>query len=194
MGVQPTRGVGTNRRPLLKKDIETAQLHTKSAAEAARYLHVNYSTYKKYARLYGIFEQHKNQFGKGISRQKKKGVFGLDDILAGKYPTYDRGKLKERLIRAGYLPQRCDLCGYEKQRFLDGRSPLVLQNRDGNPNNLLLENLQLICYNCYYCTTGKVANRDLLNPGVYDRDLLDTQQLTTDDITSLQDEMWQDSE
>jgi hypothetical protein len=149
MGVNPSRGIGHSFRPLLQSDIERAQMNTRSAMEAARYLNVDYKTYKKYAKMYGLHDKHINQSGRGISRKKKTGVFGLDEILAGKHPNYDHTKLKERLIRAGYIAESCSLCGFDKKREIDGRAPLVLHCKDGNKRNLHLENLELRCYNCF---------------------------------------------
>lgn len=188
MGVNPLRGVGPSKRPLLESDIKRAQENTRSASEAARFLHVDYKTYKKYAKMYGLFEQHKNPTGKGIARVKKRGKFGLDDILSGKHPTYDKTRLKERIIRAGYLAEECALCGYNKKRELDGRCPLILHCVDGNEHNLKLDNLQLRCFNCSYLTTGRVSAKHIMNPGVYDQDLLDTG-ITMDEIERIQNEM-----
>lgn len=148
MAVQPTRGKGRSRRPLEKSDILTAQAQTKSAAEAARYLRVNYMTYKRYAQMYGIFEQHKNTSGKGIHKRKYEGKFGLDEILANQHPTYDRTKLKRRLIQAGMLREECALCKFSERRILDGQVPLVLHTIE-DPDDLRLKNLRLLCYNCF---------------------------------------------
>lgn len=194
-GAQPNRGIGPNRRPLLSRDILTAQENSRSAAEAARYLKVNYSTYRKYAVLYDLFKNHTNKTGKGIPRKKMKGVFGLDSILAGEHPTYDRGKLKERIIRAGKLPERCNLCGFNEKRIFDGRCPLVLHSKDGDNHNLTLDNLELRCYNCSYLTTGTVSVKSeskTLNAGVFDNDLMETQELSPDELDQLRDEMWSD--
>lgn len=190
MGVQPNRGTGASRRPLLRRDIEIAQANTRSGHEAARYLKVNYGTYRKYAKMYGLFEQHINSSGRGISRKKTKGLFGLDSILAGEHPNYDRGKLKERLINAGYLSESCSLCGFNEKRIVDGRCPLVLHTRDGS-ENLNLDNLELRCYNCTYLTTGRVADRSLLTPASLSADMM-ANGLTMDDIAEMQDELMQD--
>ena len=48
------RGVGA--RPLLESQIKAAQEKSQSAFEAARTLGVSYNKYKKYAKLYVIFE------------------------------------------------------------------------------------------------------------------------------------------
>ena len=53
---------------LSKEQIVAAQGKTLSNMAAARYLHVSYQHYKKYAKLYNIFESHKNQCGKGIPK------------------------------------------------------------------------------------------------------------------------------
>ena len=60
------RGVGA--KPLLESQIRAVQSKSKSAFEAARKLGVSYNTYKKYARLYGIFDDLKNPAGVGIKR------------------------------------------------------------------------------------------------------------------------------
>jgi hypothetical protein len=60
---------------LLQRDIERAQRETRSHAEAARFLNVAFTTYKKYARAYGLYDtDHKNPSGKGISKLKSKGT------------------------------------------------------------------------------------------------------------------------
>ena len=40
--------------------IEDAQSQTKSNMAAARWLGVSYLTYRKYAKMYGLFEKHLN--------------------------------------------------------------------------------------------------------------------------------------
>ena len=61
-------------KPLSKELIMAAVNKTKSNRAAARYLNVSYIHYKKWAKLYeskthdNLFEQHKNQSGKGIPK------------------------------------------------------------------------------------------------------------------------------
>jgi hypothetical protein len=62
------RGIGA--RPLLESEIKDAQSKSRSAFEAARSLGVSYNTYKKYAQLYGIFENLKNPYGICIEKAK----------------------------------------------------------------------------------------------------------------------------
>jgi hypothetical protein len=194
MTIDPKRVKGQSRRPLLFKDIQYAQSQTKSHAEAARYLHVSFGTYKRWATAYELYEnEQKNAAGKGVSKQRTKGLFGLDEILAGKHPNYDRYKLKERLIRSGYLTASCELCGHTKTRP-DGRGPFVLQYRNGNTLDLAINNLYVLCYNCTYLTTGRVAlNADgsVFSEGSYSQDQIDV--LGDDEMEALRQEL-QDSQ
>jgi hypothetical protein len=188
MGLDPT-GKSGRRRPLLRRDIESAQLQTKSGNAAANYLNVSFPTYKKYAKMYDLYEHHKNMFGKGISRPKMHGTFGLDAILAGEYPHYDRTKLKIRLIKAAYLPEECSLCTFNQKRHIDGKCPLVLHSKDGNQQNWKLENLELRCYNCTFLTTGSILAKDPLANVDISQDLILTGKVTMDEITAIQDEI-----
>ncbi len=190
MSMDPKRVSGTPRRPLLFKDIQYAQSQTKSHAEAARYLNISFTTYKRWAKLYELYDNdHKNAAGKGVSKQRTKGLFGLDEILSGKHPNYDRGKLKERLIRSQYLTASCHLCGHTKTRP-DGRGPFILHYHDGNTLNLNITNLYLLCYNCTYLTTGRVAlnaTESMFNPGAFSQDQIDV--LGEDEMNELREEL-----
>lgn len=191
MGIDPKKVSGLIRRPLLHRDIQYAQSQTKSHAEAARYLNVSFTTYKRWARMYDLYEnEHKNAAGKGVTKHRTKGLFGLDEILAGKHPNYDRGKLKERLIAAGYLKAECDLCGHTETRP-DGKGPFVLHYRSGNTKDLSLDNLALRCYNCTYLTTGVVAigpsNNAAFGAGSFSQDVVNV--LGKEELESLRDEL-----
>ncbi len=156
-------GGGTNRRPLLKRDIEEAQRKTQSAAEASRYLGVSYTTYKKYAKMYSVHEQHLNPGGKGIPKPHVEGKrFPIKDILDGKHPSYDSRKLKERLIKAGFLDEQCSLCGFKERRILDFKMPIMLVFKDPEAENrFALDNMYLLCFNCAFLTVGNLNN---INP------------------------------
>jgi len=54
--------------PISKADIEFAQSKTKSNMEAARFLGVSYERYKRYAKIYNLFDQHLNQTGVGTAK------------------------------------------------------------------------------------------------------------------------------
>jgi len=148
-------------RPLLENEILEAQDRSRSAAEAARYLRVSYKTYTKYAKMYGIFERLKNPSGTGIQKSRSTENQGtpLKEILAGEKPAYKGWMLKRRLFNSGYKDQKCEICGFDEKRLIDDKSPLKLHYIDGDKTNHKFENLQVICYNCYYLTVGNLVGR-----------------------------------
>lgn len=157
-----THRVNPNKRgshglpPILRVEIEEAQRHTNSNKAAARWLNVSYKRYRKYAQLYGLFEGHLNMEGFGIEKgfSKSPTSIPLKEILAGNHPNYSLAKLKNRLLARKKLDNKCSLCGFHEQRITDGRVPLMLSFKDHNKKNFTLENLQLLCYNCMFLTTG----------------------------------------
>jgi hypothetical protein len=142
--------------PLLRKDIETAQQHTNSNRQAAKWLGVGYGRYKKYAQLYGLYDRHNNPHGIGSAKgfAMRPTSIPLREILNNQHPTYSISKLKNRLIARKKLDERCNLCGFEERRFTDKKMPLILNFKDGNRQNMHLENLEVLCYNCTFLTTS----------------------------------------
>ena len=162
---------GKGREPLnlLQSNVLYAMENTKSNAEAARFLRVSYPTYKKYAKLYkdeatgqSLFEIHKNQAGTGIRKPYniKKGKYALEDILEGQYPEYPISNLKKRIITNAILEEKCDHCGFCERRLTDYTVPLLLEHIDGDRTNHYIDNLRLLCYNCYYLMVGNVTGRN----------------------------------
>lgn len=151
------RGLGA--KALMESEIKEAQVKARSAMEAARILGVSYNTYKKYAKLYGIFEDLKNPEGVGIQKgfNIKKGKYSLDDILKGDYPDYPVWKLKRRLISNGYMLEKCNECGFEERRLTDHKVPLVLDHMDGDRTNHKYDNLRMLCLNCSFLINGNLT-------------------------------------
>ena len=149
-------------KPLSKEQIVAAQAKTKSNMAAARYLHVSYQHYKRYAKLYKLFEGHKNQSGKGIPKFLKgpKKMPHMLEIIEGRIAasSFDPNKLKYALIEQGYLSEECTICKFKERRVLDYKIPLLLHFQDGNSNNYSLDNVQLLCYNHYFLTVGDIFN------------------------------------
>lgn len=162
-------------RVLLQSQIENAMKVTRSNRSAAEYLRVSYNLYKKYARMYknaegiDLFQAHLNQSGSGISKthvsQKR---FQLDDILLGKYPQYPREKLLRRMVISGYIEEKCNHCGYCQKRPTDLKTPLILHHLNSNVTDHRRENLEVLCYNCYFVLVGDINRRDL-KTHAYDR-------------------------
>ena len=140
--------------PITREQIIAAMQVTRSNRAAARYLHASYPRYRQYAQLYtdengvSLYEKHKNPNTTG--RIKKEPP--IMDILEGRVsPThFSPQQLKYRLIQMGLLKPECSRCGYSKARLLDGRSPLILQHKNGEKNDWHLDNLEFICYNCAF--------------------------------------------
>lgn len=141
---------------LLRSEIEEAQRNTNSNQAAARWLNVSYRRYRKYARLYGLFDSHLNPTGVGVEKgfSKRPTSVPLRDVLAGKYPKYSLAKLRNRLIARNKIIEQCALCGFNERRITDNRVPVMLTFKDGDHSNFLLDNLELRCYNCMFLTTG----------------------------------------
>ena len=159
-GSNPYRG-----RPIPKGRIEWAVEQANSAAHASRLLNVDKNTFKKYAEMYGLYEGVKNKSGKGISKGGNiyKGTHNLQDICDNKYPKYPLWKLKDRILRAGWIEEICDECGFREHRVTDAKTPLVLNFNDGEwdkgKRDYRLENLQLLCFNCFFLLVGNLNNR-----------------------------------
>lgn len=157
---------------LTKQDIERAQKYTKSNRAAARYLGVSYNTYKLYAKMFldettgkNLFDLHLNPHGKGIPKWGNNGRdIPVEEILSGSAPrhSYDADKLKAALLRDQKLIHHCYKCGYTEERVIDFRKPLILNYKDNNFKNWQLDNLELLCYNCYFIHIGDVFTRKQL--------------------------------
>ena len=139
---------------LLEYDIIAAHKQTPSCGKAAEWLGVSYNTYKKYAKMYGIFEDQKNQGNDGIPRGPYNGT-PIEEILEGKHPKHiPWSDLLRRCVRWGYLKDECYNCGISESRITDQKKPLKLDHIDGNDRNHRLENLRALCHNCYFLMVG----------------------------------------
>ena len=92
-----------NRKKFLRKEqIVAAQGKTLSNISAARYLHVSYQHYKKYAKMYNLFDDHKNQAGKGIPKYLRgpKKMPHMKEIIEGRIAasSFNPNKLKYAYI------------------------------------------------------------------------------------------------
>ena len=146
-------------KPIPKTRIEWAIRSTLSIRSAAQYLGVSYNTFKKYAKMYDLFDQNKNQAGKGVTTKGNTGWgVKIQDLFDNKHPNYPHYKLQERIVRNGYLKQECSNCGYDDYRERDMRGPYLINFLDGDPQNHNLDNLHLLCYNCFFIVkpTGRM--------------------------------------
>jgi hypothetical protein len=147
-----------------KTQIETAMRYTKSIRAAAKYLGCSYQHLKPFMKTLRVddsdpnsptlFEVHKNQHGKGIpkflpNKRREPNVKNIVETGTG-WESFTPEKIKTRLIAEGYLRDECYHCGFSERRVTDYKTPLLLNFKDGNKNNYLLENLELLCYNDYF--------------------------------------------
>jgi len=107
-----------------------------------------------------LYELHANPSGKGIPKFLK--INGKEpallDVLEGKIPVehFTPDKIKDRIIREGLVEEKCVKCGFSEKRVLDARAPLILHFKDGNKKNYSLQNIDFLCYNCYFLYVGNI--------------------------------------
>lgn len=151
---------GRGYRPLLASEIQEAKKHSPFAAAQARWMGISLATFKKYAKLYGIYEPKPNEKGKRNMHDPQRGKYPLSKILAGEFkdnPAVTDWMVKDKVIRSGTFPPKCNICDYDKRRPGDNKICLLLDHKDGDKTNFKLENLQLLCLNCTYeCGRGYI--------------------------------------
>jgi 5-methylcytosine-specific restriction endonuclease McrA len=165
--------MGRPAKILKKEDIQRAMKMTRSNRAAARYLHVSFTHYKKYAKTYtdeetgsSLFELHKNQAGKGIPKFLSNGGKEppIMDLIEGRVPVehFDPKKIKQRLIFEALIEEKCAYCGFSERRVLDTKVPLVLNHKDGNKKNWNLDNIEFLCYNhAFLYATSPITDKQV---------------------------------
>ena len=158
-------------KPFTKDQIRNAMDKTLSVRAAARYLNCSYQHLKKWMKEYKdeksgltLFELHKNPHGKGIPKflSSKNGFKGKEppilDIMEGRVEasSFNPDKLKYRAVEAGLMTEECSRCGFNEQRVLDSKIPLILHFNDGVSSHWGEGNVHLLCYNCHFLYYGSV--------------------------------------
>ena len=168
---------------VLESDIRDAMRVTRSNKAAARDLGIGYKTYRKWAEVYidtetgesllklhSAWDYERNTLKTYVPREKQRkenrhrAKQKLEDVLDGKYEKYPLTHLRSRLWNAGLKPNHCESCGFNHARVIDGSIPLLLSQKDGNRENYDLDNIEVLCYNCYYLISGNVFGRDKRMP------------------------------
>ena len=62
--------------------------------------------------------------------------------------------LKNRLIEEGYTLEECSNCGYNETNITTGKVCLSIDFIDGDKENKKLDNIRLLCPNCYLSFNG----------------------------------------
>jgi hypothetical protein len=153
-----------------KADLLRAMRYTKSVRAAAKYLGCSYQHIKPYFKMFKVdendpnsptlFEAHKNQKGKGIpkflpNKRREPNVKKIFTEGIG-WESFSVDKIRIRGIAEGYLKDECYTCGFSERRITDYKIPLLLNFKDGNKCNYLKDNLEQLCYNCYFLYVGEV--------------------------------------
>ena len=132
---------------ITKQLLEEAISATSSMSAAAAYMKIHFTTFKRYALKYDLYDT--NQSGKGISKPKQdgQGKISLRDILEGKHPQYQTFKLKKRLYAEGLKENKCEVCGISEHN--NKSIECELDHIDGDKTNHSYKNLRVLCPNCH---------------------------------------------
>ena len=146
---RPSKGM-----TLSKHNIELAIKSTQSMGQAALYMGVAKNTFKKYAKLHGLWKPITNF--KGIRKTGNVGSqlkHDLKSILEGKNPNpYREDTLLNKGIREGYIACKCGNCGADFSHIdtANRQPPLILDFLDRDTQNTNIDNLRALCFNCVY--------------------------------------------
>ena len=81
--------------------------------------------------------------------------YKLEKILGNQYnKAYPRGRLLKKLISSGKVIPKCNRCGFDKKREFDNEYALILNHLDKNTKNNSIDNLEVLCLNCYFTYIG----------------------------------------
>lgn len=131
-----------------KAEIEQWILENKSKAYMARELKCNPKTINSVLKKLEL-KYDGNQSGKGYPKSNPKGKLNLIQYLETS-KDIQTNKVRIKLLEEGYKEYKCENCGLTK--WLDKPIPLELHHKDGNRNNNILENYELLCPNCHALT------------------------------------------
>lgn len=163
-----------NYRTLDRETIERAIRETNSNAQAARFLGIHVNSWKKYASYYTdpssgktLYELHNNKYGLGTTDKvlkNRKTRATIYDVVEGIVPakSFRPGDLKAMIMKEGLLEDKCACCGFNERRISDGKVPLMITFRNSNRRDWSIDNLQMLCLNCYFLQVGDVFTRQQL--------------------------------
>ena len=108
-----------------------------------------------------MFEKHLNPSGVGIKKGYGKWIKSLDQILEGSKKYRMRaGYGKSRLIEDKRGEEECRCCGNNEIVMGKESVALRLDYEDGDVTNNKLENLRLLCPNCYLSHNGHMPSSE----------------------------------
>lgn len=132
---------------LEKKDLILTWIEeNKSKAFMCRELHCKQDTLNSYLNKMGIV-YNGNKSGKGFSKNVPS--MKLEEYLKNSLDIQSN-KVRIKLLKEGYKEHRCEKC--LNTEWLGNPIPLELHHIDGNRDNNVIENFQLLCPNCHSFT------------------------------------------
>ena len=118
----------------------------RSKAFICRELNCKQETLNRYLQKMDIHYDG-NMSGKGYSKNTPK--MSLIEYLANSQDIQSN-KVRIKLLEEGYKEYKCECCGLKE--WIGKPIPLELHHKDGNRNNNIIENFQLLCPNCHAFT------------------------------------------
>lgn len=130
------------------ESLQQALVKTAYATHAAKLVGLSFGTFKRRCAEHGI-SIVTNQGRPGVLGRQHRGdnTIPLDDVLNNHVP-FKTGRLKQKLLAAGFLDKVCAACGIGPTW---NSLPLTLQldHINGNKHDNSLRNLRLLCPNCH---------------------------------------------
>lgn len=155
-------GKKVSRAPLASELLEAMQAVGAGKARAARYLNVSEQYFEKWARILipDEWASYRARPIDGIVKgsmeiTKTSGYQIAEQVLAGTrtaphtWTLYPHRRLAT-LQRWGLVTDSCMQCGFHEKRVSDYKSPVLIDFLDGDATNWKLDNLRVLCYNCYF--------------------------------------------
>ena len=157
-----------------REDILRSMKYSRSVRSASKYLGASYQHVKPYFKMYKVdesdpnsltlFDAHLNRYGKGIPKflpnsRREPNVKQIFEEGIG-YESYTPEKIKIRGLAEGYLRDECYTCGCNERRITDFKTPTLMNFKDGNKSNYLIDNLEILCYNCYFLYVADPLTND----------------------------------
>lgn len=128
-----------------KEDFIKICQESNSMREASKKIPYTKKKFVQLAKEYGCYKP--NQGGKGCKGEPNSSKIPLEDILAGKYPSYNRTHLKDRLISEGLKENKCEKCSISE--WMGFPLSIQLHHKNGNSKDHKFENLEMLCPNCH---------------------------------------------
>ena len=118
-----------------------------SKAFIAKQLNCKPETLNRYLALMEI-DYKGNQSGKGMTKSSGRAMT-LDEYLANS-ADIQTNKIRKKILQEGLKPHQCESC--KLTEWLGQSIPLEVHHKDGNRNNNVFENYELLCPNCHAFT------------------------------------------